>query len=131
MECKSFRDSSTRLGWKCCVANGHTRFQYVRCQFEILRNLRSLSEIQQALEHLPKGLDKTYERMLRIVDPKYQKPVLSCLKWLAFSLQGLTADALAEIFIMRPENEVVIGVKADRFFNPQDVLTYFSGLIVE
>ncbi|RFU73931.1 porphyromonas-type peptidyl-arginine deiminase [Trichoderma arundinaceum] len=108
-------------------SDGMPRFQYVRCQFEALQKLRSVGEIHRALDDLPKGLDETYKRMLHIIDNQYRKQVANPLKWLAFSVETLSIDELAEIFVMHPDDDDVIG---DKLFNTQDILTYFSGLIV-
>ncbi|KAL7785777.1 ankyrin repeat-containing domain protein [Trichoderma afarasin] len=105
-------------------------FQYIRCQFEALQKLSSPRDIRRVLEDLPKGLDETYDRMLQGIDDRYRKSVANSLKWLAFSIQPLTVDQLAEIFIMHPDDAVVID-SAERLFAAQDVLIYFSGLIVE
>ncbi|UKZ83343.1 hypothetical protein TrVFT333_011151 [Trichoderma virens FT-333] len=104
-------------------------FQYVRCQFDVLQRLKSTAEIRRALEDLPQGLDETYERMLRNIDPMFQMQVISCLKWLAFSLETLTIYELAEIFILRPENDTIID-EDERIFNPADILTYLYGFII-
>lgn len=68
--------------------------------------------------------------MLQGIDDRFRKPVANSLKWLAFSMEPLTVDELAEIFIMHPYNAVVVD-STERFFATRDVLIYFSGLIVE
>ncbi|KAL6831718.1 ankyrin repeat-containing domain protein [Trichoderma camerunense] len=93
---------------KVLIEKSDGMFQYIRCQFEAL----------QKLKDLPKGLDETYYRMLQGIDDRYIKSVAKSLKWLAFSMEPLMVDELAEIFIMHPDDAV-------------DVLIYFSGLIVE
>ncbi|KKP06190.1 hypothetical protein THAR02_01703 [Trichoderma harzianum] len=115
---------------KVLIEKSDGMFQYIRCQFEALQKLSSLRDIHQALEDLPKGLDETYDRMLQGIDDRYRKPVANSLKWLAFSVQPLTVDELAEIFIMHPYDAVVID-NTERLFATRDVLIYFSGLIVE
>ncbi|KAK1242542.1 hypothetical protein MKX08_005354 [Trichoderma sp. CBMAI-0020] len=104
-------------------------FQYVRCQFDHLQRLKSPAEIRRALRQLPQGLDETYERILRNIDPVYQAQVASCLKWLALSLCTLTIDELAEIFILQPENDPIID-EDERIFSSEDILAYLHGLIV-
>lgn len=136
MECKSSRDSVARLVQKFRVANYFARFQYVRCQFEVLRRLRSSSEIKQALLDLPKGLDQTYERILRMIDPKYQEQIMSCLQWLAFSYTPLSVEQLAHIFVLRPSDmdtsqKIMQRLnQSEQLFDSQDVLAYFSGLVL-
>ncbi|KAL7956611.1 ankyrin repeat-containing domain protein [Trichoderma compactum] len=115
---------------KALMEKSDGMFQYIRCQFEALQKLSSPRDIGRALEDLPKGLDETYDRMLEGIDDRYRESVASSLKWLAFSMQPLTVDELAEIFIMHPYDAVVID-SSERLFATQDVLIYFSGLVVE
>lgn len=105
------------------------RFQYVRCQFDSLQRLKSPAEIRRALKQLPQGLDETYERILRNIDPNYQTQVASCLKWLALSLCALTLDELAEIFVLKPENDKAID-EDERIFSSEDTLAYLQGLVI-
>lgn len=105
------------------------RFQYIQCQFEILQKLSSESEIHEALQKLPKGLDATYDRIFDSIDPDFEERVINSVKWLAFSMRSLTLEELSEIFVIRPNRDVAIN-KNDRLFSPEHVLEYFSGLIV-
>jgi ankyrin repeat protein len=105
------------------------RFQYIQCQFEILQRLSSESEIYEALQKLPKGLDATYDRIFENIDPDFQERVIHSVKWLAFSMKTLTLEELSEIFIIRPNRDIAIN-NSDRLFSPEYVLEYFSGLIV-
>ncbi|KAL7948261.1 ankyrin repeat-containing domain protein [Trichoderma barbatum] len=127
---RSWPDHIRKQVKETLIAKSDGMFQYVRCQFEVLRNLRSPSDVQQALGDLPKGLDQTYERMLHRIDHKYRKQVLSSLKWLAFSLEHLSVNQLAEIFVIQPEHDVVLGKDTEQLFDAEDVLQYFSGLII-
>ncbi|KAL6692009.1 ankyrin repeat-containing domain protein [Trichoderma pleuroticola] len=133
---KSWSDVTKKKVKEILIERSDGMFQYVRCQFEVLRNLRSSSEIKQALLNLPKGLDQTYERILCMIDPKYQEQILSCLKWLAFSFTPLSVDQLAHIFIMRPSDmdtsqKIMQRLdQSEQLFDSQDVLAYFSGLVL-
>ncbi|KAI1113784.1 ankyrin repeat-containing domain protein [Nemania sp. NC0429] len=104
-------------------------FQYVSCQFDAIRNLRSELRINDALEKLPNGLDATYDRLLQSIDETFQAQVIGLLKWLAFSNKPLTLRELADIFILRPENNVAFDV-AERIFQPEDCLEYMPGLVI-
>ncbi|KAL7909988.1 ankyrin repeat-containing domain protein [Trichoderma velutinum] len=132
----SWSDTIKKKVKETLIERSDGMFQYVRSQFEVLRSLRSSSEIQQALSDLPKGLDQTYERMLRMTDPKYQEQILSSLKWLAFSFIPLSVDTLAQIFTMRPSDLTTSQKidqrlnKSEQLFDSQDVLAYFSGFVV-
>jgi hypothetical protein len=82
-----------------------SRFQYVACQLEVLKELRIAGEIEKALRTLPEGLDETYKRMLLAIKPKNRKQVANMLMWLAFSFRPLYLEELAEIFILDHEND--------------------------
>ena len=107
------------------------RFQYVSCHFDTLRKFNSVTLVRQALQDLPTGLDKTYERMLQSLDPDFQEAIISMLKWLCFSNSSLTVDQLAEIFIIpsylnfHPQYLI-----PDRLFDVKDVLKYLAGFVV-
>ncbi|KAK5988527.1 Ankyrin-3-like protein [Cladobotryum mycophilum] len=126
---KSWPDDTKGEVKEALVKKSDGMFQYVRCQFDELGKLKTPGEITQALENLPQGLDKTYQRMLQNIDPKYQIRVANALKWLSFSIRPLTLDELAEIFILQPGDNV-IGDDIERLFDTEDVLTYFAGLII-
>ncbi|KAJ4857382.1 ankyrin repeats (many copies) domain-containing protein [Trichoderma breve] len=133
---KSWSDVIKKKVKEILIERSDGMFQYVRCQFEVLRSLRSSSEILQALLNLPKGLDQTYERILRMIDPKYQEQIISCLQWLAFSYTPLSVEQLAHIFILRPSdmdtNQKIMQRlnHSEQLFDSQDVLAYFSGLVL-
>ncbi|KAL6797086.1 ankyrin repeat-containing domain protein [Trichoderma sp. SZMC 28012] len=133
---KSWSDTIKKKVKEILIERSDGMFQYVRCQFEVLRSLRSSSEILQALLNLPKGLDQTYERILRMIDPKYQEQIISCLQWLAFSYTPLSVEQLAHIFILRPSdmdtNQKIMQRlnHSEQLFDSQDVLAYFSGLVL-
>ena len=105
------------------------RFQYVAHQFDVLRNLSSESSIRKAIGELPVGLDATYDRLLQTIDPDVQPQVARSLMWLAFSLEVLKLNELAEVFVLRPDGTVAFD-EAARLFKPRDVLKYFSGLVL-
>ncbi|QYT04241.1 Ankyrin repeat protein [Trichoderma simmonsii] len=133
---KSWSDAIKKKVKEILIERSDGMFQYVRCQFEVLRSLRSSSEILQALLDLPKGLDQTYERILRMIHPKYQEQILNCLQWLAFSYTPLSVEQLAHIFILRPSDmdtsqKIMQRLnQSEQLFDSQDVLTYFSGLVL-
>lgn len=49
----------TSQPYRCRVQTGIRRFQYVSCQFDALRPLKTTKAIQDALNELPEGLDAT------------------------------------------------------------------------
>ncbi|RDA91555.1 hypothetical protein CP533_4340 [Ophiocordyceps camponoti-saundersi (nom. inval.)] len=104
-------------------------FQYVSHQLDALKKLSNISSVRRALGNLPNGLDETYERVLQSTEPSLRPQIKSMLQWLAFSRRLLTVDELAEIFILRPESEVVLDTK-ERLFEADDVLKYLASLVV-
>jgi ankyrin repeat protein len=67
--------------------------------------------------------------MLLNLDPEFQQPVASMLKWLCFS-RVLKLDELAEIFVLHPEETTILD-ESERLFNSRDVLKYLGGFVVE
>ncbi|KAH0435666.1 hypothetical protein CcaCcLH18_04775 [Colletotrichum camelliae] len=118
------KDDARRL----LIEKADGMFQYIVCQFEGLRNLRSRSLISSALENLPKGLDATYDRLLLSLEPEFEAQIVSSLKWLAFSNRPLRLQELAEIFILQPERAVGFD-EAERLFETEEVLRYISSLV--
>ena len=110
--------------------NDNSRFQYIACQFEELQYLKTKSDIQKALQNLPEGLDKTYERMLQSVRLHNRKRVLNVLKWLAFFHKPLFLVELAEIFVLDHMAEIPFD-KKDRLVDPRAVLGILRGLVFE
>ncbi|OHF01702.1 hypothetical protein CORC01_02893 [Colletotrichum orchidophilum] len=118
------KDDAKRL----LIEKADGMFQYIVCQFEGLRNLRSKSLISSALKNLPKGLDATYDRLLLSLEPEFEAQILNTLKWLAFANRTLRLEELAEIFIFHPERAVLFD-KEERLFEPEEVLRYIPSLV--
>ncbi|KAJ0355809.1 hypothetical protein COL154_011228 [Colletotrichum chrysophilum] len=85
------------------IAKADGMFQYLICQFEILKDVDSEALVAPTLHRLPDGLDETYNRLLRDLGRRFQSQVLSSLKWLVLSRRPLHLDEYAEIFIFRPD----------------------------
>ncbi|KAI8287670.1 hypothetical protein K4K60_012238 [Colletotrichum sp. SAR11_57] len=103
-------------------------FQYLICQFEILKDVDSEALVAPTLHRLPDGLDETYNRLLRDLGRRFQSQVLSSLKWLALSRRPLHLDEFAEIFIFRPDTVAKIDA-TERLFDSEAVLRHFSSLL--
>lgn len=67
--------------------------------------------------------------MFQKIHSNFRQEVISLLKWLCFSNGILTLDMLADIFILRPECDVVLKVE-DQLFSSSDVLKYLSGFVI-
>ncbi|KAL7894282.1 ankyrin repeat-containing domain protein, partial [Trichoderma sp. TUCIM 5745] len=113
------------------MKNADCMFQYVRLQFEQLQKLSTTPQIRKALRDLPVGLDATYDRILQSIDSTFQDQVIGSLKWLAFSKRTLGVEEFAEIFTLyTASSSDGIFDEAERPFSSEDVLKYFSSLIV-
>lgn len=82
------------------------------------------------MKNLPKGLDATYERILRSIAPEYQRQVESALRWLAFAVAPLSPEELAGALVLdadrsKPSDE------EKRLFKPEHVLNYLGGLFIQ
>ncbi len=101
------------------------------CQFDELRKFKSVALVRKALQDLPAGLDKTYDRMLQSLDPDFKEQVVSMLKWLCFCDRLLTVEELAEIFILPSRGPIVLEkLKTERLFDSRDVLKYLGSFVV-
>jgi hypothetical protein len=74
------------------------RFRWAALQ---LRNILALKiwrphYIEEALYAMPKGLDKTYERVLGAIEDIHFGEARTALEWLAFSVEPVTVAQLAE-----------------------------------
>ncbi|KAK4070980.1 uncharacterized protein Triagg1_6347 [Trichoderma aggressivum f. europaeum] len=128
-EYKSWPKSVKDEARKSLVKKADCMFQYVHLQLEALRHLSSEPEVREALQNLPIGLDATYNRVLESIPLHFQERVIHSLKWLAFSRRSLCIEELAEIFTIRPHNDIPFNER-ERPFSPTDILKYFSGLIM-
>ncbi len=87
----------------CQVRTGLThpfRFRWTACQLEVLRN-HSSSTIRDALDHLPKGLGETYERILQGIDQAREKDARHLLYCLAVAIRPLCVEELSDILAMK------------------------------
>ncbi|KAG4441669.1 hypothetical protein IFR05_002876 [Cadophora sp. M221] len=105
-------------------------FQYIACQFDALRPLKSLAGIRKALKDLPGGLDATYGRMLARIRSEDQKQVAKVLSWLSFSLRPLILEEIVEIFMLDATEDVLFDDDT-RLLTPSAVLEFLSGFVTE
>ncbi|KAI9890433.1 MAG: hypothetical protein M1814_003917 [Vezdaea aestivalis] len=75
-------------------------FQWVKCQLDQIRKLKTDKAIKASLSRLPKGLDETYLRILKQLESENDGgeilQVQRLLRWLVHSERPLTVDELAE-----------------------------------
>ncbi|CAM1505813.1 Fc.00g114500.m01.CDS01 [Cosmosporella sp. VM-42] len=61
-------------------------FRWAVCQLDILRRLRSVTGIRDAIRNMPEGLDETYERIFSLIDSEDRELVRHTLHWLSCAL---------------------------------------------
>ncbi len=72
------------------------RFQWVFCQLEMLRHAVQ-PDVRTILEKLPKTLDETYERVLKVINENNRGHARRLLHCLAVAVRPLRVEELAEI----------------------------------
>lgn len=101
------------------------RFRWVFCQFDDLKRCLKIDSLRKALRSLPKTLDETYARVLCSIPEDYREDARRIFRWLVFSVEPLTLEAIAEVLaitgdVFDPQN---------RLPDPADILTICSSLI--
>lgn len=101
------------------------RFRWVQCQLDTLRHARTLKAMKRILSDLPKGLDKTYERTLSMIEDK--GAARRILLWLICSESPMTIIQLAEAIIIEPDmNELDLDT---RLLDHEHISEMCAGLI--
>jgi hypothetical protein len=105
-----------------------TRFQYVKCQLDVLKQFSIPRDIRKALGELPADLDQTYDRILCTISLNNQPKVMRILQWLYFSFRPLSLGELAELYILDPEGDTFFD-DTQRLSGPDVVLGYLPNLV--
>ncbi|KAI9567489.1 ankyrin repeat-containing domain protein [Boletus coccyginus] len=73
-------------------------FRWVQCQIDTLNQCATKTEVREALDNLPIGLDETYQRILIAIDPGLPegKLALRALVWLVGALRPLRLAEISE-----------------------------------
>ncbi|KFA80675.1 hypothetical protein S40288_01804 [Stachybotrys chartarum IBT 40288] len=105
------------------------RFRWAACQMDSLAACPSPRAIKETLEHLPKDLPETYNRMLQSILPDLKPATTRLLQFLIHSQRPLTVPEAVEVIATE------IGADSQRFdidrrvFDSTEVLRYCPGLI--
>jgi hypothetical protein len=105
------------------------RFRWVVCQLETLRACLTVSELRKQLQALPKTLEDTYDRILLRIEESHRQSTLKILQWLAFAAMPVTVEEVAEVVAVDLGTEPSFNPDL-RLFNPRDVMTLCSSLII-
>ncbi|KAK4441973.1 hypothetical protein QBC34DRAFT_314070, partial [Podospora aff. communis PSN243] len=112
------------------VRNAGGMFRWTALQIQELKSRRILRpvDIQGILSTLPRGLDTTYERILKSVDPSLIEEATTALQWLATASRPLFVEELVEACMLVPRDDVVL--EEDRRLTVHDIPEILPGLIV-
>ncbi|KAF8888394.1 ankyrin repeat-containing domain protein, partial [Gymnopilus junonius] len=106
-------------------------FRWIALQIEELKKCASKNEIQKKLGKLPRGLDETYQRILKGIDRDYWDDTKIFLQFLAFSKRPLKVDELAEVITVDLGSEEGPAFIEDKQYqDPRIVLTRCSSLFL-
>ena len=114
------------------IANLKTRFRWVALQLIELKKCRTQKAIRKQLNHLPHGLDETYDRILLGIDKKDCGYTKTFLLWLCFAVHPLTLEELAATATVDLEAENGPQFEYENEFQDiSDVLKMCSSFIIE
>ncbi|KAF8527082.1 hypothetical protein JB92DRAFT_1002439 [Gautieria morchelliformis] len=112
------------------IAGAHGMFRWVGCQLDALRKCRTPAAFEEALTHLPKTLNQTYDRILAAIDEDDRRDALSLLQWLAFSVGMISTDEAVEVLATNPDaRQGPLFDRHRRLRDPGDILTICSSLV--
>ncbi|KAL8991563.1 MAG: hypothetical protein Q9169_007837 [Polycauliona sp. 2 TL-2023] len=104
-------------------------FLWVVCQLDVLARCRSKSELQEALLSLPKGLDDTYARILKIIDDEgNHAQVFQILQLLVGSNEPVTICQAAETITIDLNKTPQVDLDR-RLVDLEDAVSMWSSLI--
>ncbi|KAL8683966.1 MAG: hypothetical protein Q9224_006645 [Gallowayella concinna] len=105
-------------------------FRWAACQLDELCGCRSLVQLRNVLDSLPKTLDATYERILCKIDKRDWAYARKILQWLASSLRPLALEEIAEVTAIDIDGVPMYDPER-RLQDVQDVLDICSSLVTE
>ena len=108
-----------------------TRFQLASLLMQELQMLKQQtlrpSDIQKTLDALPRGLEESYERIVRRIPDSLVEECTNALKWLTFSKRPLFIEELVDACIITPSETCLFDV--ERRLDPVDLFNNLVGLI--
>jgi hypothetical protein len=111
-----------------CLSQAYLRFRWAVCQLDTLGKCRNRLMLRKSLASLPRTLDETYDRILSAIDADDSQYAIRILRWLAFSIQPLSAEELSEVVAIDPERNPAFDSQ-EVLEDPSEVLTICSSLV--
>lgn len=103
------------------------RFLWVACQIDQLSRLTTTAGVNDALRSLPRGLYRTYSRILNGILPESEILASRALRWLAHTVEPLSLDELVEVIAV-DENCSTLG-DLQKLFVPEDIFQICRSLV--
>lgn len=110
-------------------ADSFPRFRWVACQLDALSKCSSLKMLREALRHLPRTLDETYDRILLNIPEEHRGDAMTILQWLAFSVRPLNLNEIAEVLAIDCDDQDPCFDPDQRLREPRDILDICSSLV--
>jgi len=103
------------------------RFRWVQCQLDQISKFKTMRDIRGALNHLPEGLQETYENMLGRIAPQCIRIVREILQWLVCDVSTLTLTELHECLAIELDMDHID--EESQLSNPMDIYDLCGSLI--
>jgi hypothetical protein len=110
-----------------CRTKCDTRFRWVQCQLDEIAKLKTMRDIREALDHLPAGLQETYENILHNVPAGCVKIVRQVLHWLVCDVWPLALAELHECLAIEPDMDHID--EESQLSSPMDIYDLCGSLI--
>ncbi|KAH7903273.1 hypothetical protein BJ138DRAFT_1168378, partial [Hygrophoropsis aurantiaca] len=104
-------------------------FRLVAFRIQELRDCRTLHELQEALQNLPKDLYAMYHKMISKLRCEDRVRVLRILRWLAFSMRDLSLKEVAEVVAVDMSGQKPHFNANHRFIEIQGLLLLCGGFV--
>ncbi|KAJ5514956.1 NACHT nucleoside triphosphatase [Penicillium fimorum] len=104
-------------------------FRWAFCQLDRLAQCPHEEAMEEALESLPRDLDKTYERMLENIPTGLKSDAIRLLQFLVHSKRPLTLAEVKDIIATKIENDSRGFYIKRRLFCESDILAYCPSLV--
>ncbi|KAF3254019.1 hypothetical protein TWF192_003533 [Orbilia oligospora] len=113
----------------CLMEKANGMFRWAACQLDALENCLEYRSLQKTLNSLPTTLDETYARILRGIPEEHKQSALIILQFLTYSPRPLKIKEVIDAIAVDTETDEYFNPKY-RMPNPNEVLSYCSGLVV-
>ncbi|KAI0425674.1 hypothetical protein F5Y09DRAFT_352082 [Xylaria sp. FL1042] len=104
-------------------------FRWAQCQLDDIARMRTVRSIRSSLAKLPKGLDETYERILKRTPQEDVELLRKILLWVSFTAMPLKIEELHEAIALDVDADTIEEVEECRLNDPKDIFSLGGSLI--